>query len=479
MYKPSLQSHALSSAHIFKILSFGNIPLFGCVKIQCTLGQPSEAEIGCPNARGIENGHICIFQTPKWYTSSLRRERQKKKPLIFFSVSPTDKGSNKEPDSISQSSYGSQVSEEHKLEKDPPQDQKEIDDVLRRAEEALTSVDKLLKGGGDKDKTEEHPGSGVPDSEAAAAVEDDTLREGDQTDSASLVASSQTLVEESVAVEGLGAVPETQNAAAAETGKNAVCVAIADQRDGEPSDAAAQPLSDKALHLSCHTNVQPSGGAVTRPAVPGDAPSVVACADGEDPLTAAEKTLDSMTNYTMVPVKKEDSVDDFYSMFSAPYSPTDLEESPTFTPKEHRSFSDFECTAPEADRQISTDSGGTGSEKSLPEPMLHKVANSWSEFTAPANIYSLGLSSTHIWFTDKGESLYYSALGGTKGIRWRKVGEPANQISVSPSGHIVWRLYRGRVFAGTKITQRRPEGLKWVEAVRDVAHISADDNCAW
>lgn len=371
------------------------------------------------------------------------------------------------------------MSEEHKPENDPPQDQKELD-VLRRAEEALTSVGKLLKGGGDKDKTEEHPGSRVPASEAAATVEDSTLCEGDQADSASLVASSQTLVEESAAVEGLGAVPETQNAAAADAGKNAVCVAVADQRDGKPANTAVQPLSDKALHLSCHTHVQPSGDAVTGPsAVPGDVPSVVACADGEDPLTAAEKTLDSMTKYTAVSVKKEDSVDDFYSMFSAPYSPTDLQESPTFTPKEHRSFSDFECAAPEADWQISTDSGGTGSEKSLPEPMLHKVANSWSEFTAPANIYSLGLSSTHIWFTDKGESLYYSMLGGTKGIRWRKVGEPANQISVSPSGHIVWRLYRGRVFAGTKITQRRPEGLKWVEAVRDVAHISADDNCAW
>ena len=80
VYKSSVQSRAFSSAHTFKILSFGSIPLFGCMKIQCMLGQPSEAEIGCPNAWGIENGHMCICQTPKWYTSSLRRETQKKKP---------------------------------------------------------------------------------------------------------------------------------------------------------------------------------------------------------------------------------------------------------------------------------------------------------------------------------------------------------------------------------------------------------------
>jgi hypothetical protein len=59
------------------------------------------------------------------------------------------------------------------------------------------------------------------------------------------------------------------------------------------------------------------------------------------------------------------------------------------------------------------------------------------------------------------------------------VNEPANQISVSPSGHIVWRLHRGRVFAGTKITHKRPEGLKWVEAVQNVVYISVDDHCAW
>lgn len=357
-------------------------------------------------------------------------------------------------------------------------------DTLRRAEEALTNVDKLLRGSSDKDKSKEQSESEIPPCEAAVTVEDSTIgKGGDQIDSVSVVGSSQTLVDESESREGVGTVLDARvvgdaPVSVAKNGEDDACVAKVNQADKEPLAPAVQPSSDKTVPRS-DTKVQ-CGDAVAQPsAVPVDVPSGAAVAEGEDPLLAAEKALDYMTRQQMVPVKKEQSVDDFYSMFSGPCSPTDPLESPTFMPKEHRSFSEFESGTPEADRRISMDSGGLGSEKSLPEPMLHKLANSWSKFTTPANIYSLGLSSTHIWFTAKGETLYYSALGGVKGIVWHKVLEPANQISVSPSGHIVWRLYRGRVFAGTKITQRRPEGLKWVEAVRDVAHISVDDNCAW
>jgi hypothetical protein len=67
------------------------------------------------------------------------------------------------------------------------------------------------------------------------------------------------------------------------------------------------------------------------------------------------------------------------------------------------------------------------------EATLHRLANTWSEFTAPANIYSLALSGTHVWFTDKSENLYYSALGGQKGILWRKVCSKAKVKSKSKS----------------------------------------------
>ena len=53
------------------------------------------------------------------------------------------------------------------------------------------------------------------------------------------------------------------------------------------------------------------------------------------------------------------------------------------------------------------------------------------------------------------------------------------KISVSSSGWIVWRLHKSSVYAGTNITPRAPQGMKWVEIAREVAFITVDDNVAW
>uniref|UniRef100_A0A0B7B5U6 Tectonin beta-propeller repeat-containing protein 1 n=1 Tax=Arion vulgaris TaxID=1028688 RepID=A0A0B7B5U6_9EUPU len=161
--------------------------------------------------------------------------------------------------------------------------------------------------------------------------------------------------------------------------------------------------------------------------------------------------------------RKDQSADDFYSLFldTSPESPV----------------SAAQPLVPDSNRSIPSEATPRSTE--MQDVAERRLANTWSEFMAPANIYSLALSNNHIWFTDKSENIYYSSVANSKGIQWRKASGHANQISVSPSGHIVWRLHRGVVYAGTKISVRHPEGLKWVEAVRDVAIISADNDCAW
>ncbi|WAR18488.1 TCPR2-like protein [Mya arenaria] len=111
-------------------------------------------------------------------------------------------------------------------------------------------------------------------------------------------------------------------------------------------------------------------------------------------------------------------------------------------------------------------------------PRFLRAVNNWTEITANGNIYSLSVSATHVWITDRSTNIFYSSLTGP-GIAWKKPTGNASQISVSPDGNIVWGLYKGTVSAGTKITAKRPEGMKWVEAVRDVSYISVDDTCAW
>ena len=111
-------------------------------------------------------------------------------------------------------------------------------------------------------------------------------------------------------------------------------------------------------------------------------------------------------------------------------------------------------------------------------PSTLKSVNNWTEINAPGNINSLSVSHTHAWITDRSCNIYYSSVKDA-GISWKKASGYANQISVSKNGNIVWRLYKGIVYAGTKITPKHPEGMKWVEAVKDVMFICVAETCAW
>lgn len=111
-------------------------------------------------------------------------------------------------------------------------------------------------------------------------------------------------------------------------------------------------------------------------------------------------------------------------------------------------------------------------------PNFMKAVNSWTEIELQGNVYSLSVSATHVWVTDRSTNIFYSALNGP-GLSWKRASGYATQISVSKGGNIVWALNKGTVSAGTKITAKRPEGMKWVEAVKDVSYMCVDETCAW
>lgn len=107
-----------------------------------------------------------------------------------------------------------------------------------------------------------------------------------------------------------------------------------------------------------------------------------------------------------------------------------------------------------------------------------KVFNTWTEVVTSGNLLSLVVSDLHIWCTDRSSNIWYSNIK-SPGIKWVKANGYAKQISVSPSGMIVWRVYKDTVYAGTKITSKHPEGMKWVEAIRGVQSVSVDNYSAW
>ena len=172
------------------------------------------------------------------------------------------------------------------------------------------------------------------------------------------------------------------------------------------------------------------------------------------------------------------STDDFYKKYIPPVSPTSSDS--LASPLDHAVSPEPESEqGPHHAGGLAIESGPYDKASDIANSTLRRLANSWTEISAPANIYSLAVSDMHIWFTDKSEHIYFSAVNSPKGILWRKASGTASQISVSQNGKLVWRLHKGTAYAGTKITAKRPEGMKWVEAVRDVAFIAVDNSCAW
>jgi len=134
-----------------------------------------------------------------------------------------------------------------------------------------------------------------------------------------------------------------------------------------------------------------------------------------------------------------------------------------------------QITVPQITQQNSDDSishAVSGTRQSV-------VVNNWLQLPAPANIRSLSVSSRHVWCVDMSGQLLYSQLSGP-GLRWFVVTTaPAQQVSVSPSGSLVWRLDGNLVYAARNVTARQPWGNKWAAVARGVTWISVDNHVAW
>ncbi len=212
----------------------------------------------------------------------------------------------------------------------------------------------------------------------------------------------------------------------------------------------------------------------------------VATVDGRDLLDSKLENQSSTTPASPQPQKSADnfystsdtSTEDFYRKYRSQSSLDSSVASPSAVTVPSPEPESEQPASPE-DVPDPQPIVSAAAEEKVAAGTLLKLANSWSEIITPTNVYSLVLSESHVWFTDKSENIYYSSLSGVKGVVWRKASGQARQIAVSSNGCIIWRLHKNTVYAGTKVTARRPEGMKWVEAVKDVNYISVDDTCAW
>lgn len=164
----------------------------------------------------------------------------------------------------------------------------------------------------------------------------------------------------------------------------------------------------------------------------------------------------------------ESPADDFYNMYISSTSMTsqkDVKYHPLLP-------SSTEDEAPEENETV------LSTKESEEEEPSYKVLNNWTEIFTNGNLSCLCLTDTHIWHVDRSANLWQCSLS-SPGLKWQKANGFAKMIAVSRSGNIVWRLYKETVYAGTKITAKHPEGLKWIEAIREVQYISVDETVAW
>uniref|UniRef100_A0A8D2HEM6 Tectonin beta-propeller repeat containing 2 n=1 Tax=Urocitellus parryii TaxID=9999 RepID=A0A8D2HEM6_UROPR len=110
---------------------------------------------------------------------------------------------------------------------------------------------------------------------------------------------------------------------------------------------------------------------------------------------------------------------------------------------------------------------------------LDQFAESWMGYSGPGyGILSLAVSEKYIWCLDYKGSLFCSALPGA-GLRWQKFEDAVQQVAVSPSGALLWKIEQksNRAFACGKVTIKGKR--HWYEALPQAVFVALSDDTAW
>ncbi|XP_067847878.1 tectonin beta-propeller repeat-containing protein 2 [Heptranchias perlo] len=108
-----------------------------------------------------------------------------------------------------------------------------------------------------------------------------------------------------------------------------------------------------------------------------------------------------------------------------------------------------------------------------------QFAESWMGYSGPGySILSLVVSEKHIWCLDYKGGLYCSPFLGTS-LRWQKFEDGVQQVAVSPSGVLLWKIEQksSKAFACGKVTMKGKR--HWYEALPHAAYVALSDDTAW
>ncbi|XP_037359944.1 tectonin beta-propeller repeat-containing protein 2 isoform X2 [Talpa occidentalis] len=108
-----------------------------------------------------------------------------------------------------------------------------------------------------------------------------------------------------------------------------------------------------------------------------------------------------------------------------------------------------------------------------------QFAESWMGYSGPGyGILSLAVSEKYVWCLDYKGGLFCSALPGA-GLRWQKFEDSVQQVAVSPSGALLWKIEQksNRALACGKVTVKGRR--HWYEALPQAVFVALSDDTAW
>ncbi|XP_077632608.1 tectonin beta-propeller repeat-containing protein 2 isoform X1 [Crocuta crocuta] len=134
-----------------------------------------------------------------------------------------------------------------------------------------------------------------------------------------------------------------------------------------------------------------------------------------------------------------------------------------------------------------TELGGSRSLQDLSQPGAEdpgllksdQFAESWMGYSGPGcGILSLAVSDKYLWCLDYKGGLFCSALPSA-GLRWQKFEDSVQQVAVSPSGALLWKIEQksNRAFACGKVTIKGKR--HWYEALPQAVFVALSDDTAW
>uniref|UniRef100_A0A8B9LQJ7 Tectonin beta-propeller repeat containing 2 n=1 Tax=Astyanax mexicanus TaxID=7994 RepID=A0A8B9LQJ7_ASTMX len=107
------------------------------------------------------------------------------------------------------------------------------------------------------------------------------------------------------------------------------------------------------------------------------------------------------------------------------------------------------------------------------------LAESWMGYSGPGcGILSLVVTDRHVWCLDFKGGLYCSGLPNG-GLSWQKFEENVQQVALSPSGSLLWKVEQKTMtaYACGKVTIKGKR--HWYKALDETAFVALSDDTAW